>query len=62
VDIVAPTHCLDACAVIAYLREEAGTVGCYEQALAALEHLPEQRQLHEQAIDLWPRPSNYTAP
>jgi tetratricopeptide (TPR) repeat protein len=28
-------------------------VGCYEQALAALEHLPEQRDLHEQAIDLW---------
>src|SRR4029453_17973821 len=27
-------------------------VGCYEQALAALEHLPEQRELHEQAIDL----------
>jgi class 3 adenylate cyclase/tetratricopeptide (TPR) repeat protein len=27
-------------------------VGCYEQALAALEHLPEQRPLHEQAIDL----------
>jgi len=27
-------------------------VGCYEQALAALEHLPEQRTLHEQAIDL----------
>ena len=23
-DIIAPTHCLDACAVIAYLREEAG--------------------------------------
>jgi class 3 adenylate cyclase/tetratricopeptide (TPR) repeat protein len=28
-------------------------VGCYEQALAALEHLPKQRDLHEQAIDLW---------
>jgi class 3 adenylate cyclase/tetratricopeptide (TPR) repeat protein len=28
-------------------------VGCYEQALAALEHLPAQRDLHEQAIDLW---------
>jgi tetratricopeptide (TPR) repeat protein len=28
------------------------TVGCYEQALAALEHLPEQRELREQAIDL----------
>jgi class 3 adenylate cyclase/tetratricopeptide (TPR) repeat protein len=27
-------------------------VGCYEQALAALEHLPEQRALHEQAVDL----------
>ena len=27
-------------------------VGCYEQALAALEHLPEQRALREQAIDL----------
>jgi tetratricopeptide (TPR) repeat protein len=27
-------------------------VGCYEQALAALEHLPEQRDLREQAIDL----------
>jgi tetratricopeptide (TPR) repeat protein len=27
-------------------------VGCYEQALAALEHLPEQRAFHEQAIDL----------
>jgi class 3 adenylate cyclase/tetratricopeptide (TPR) repeat protein len=27
-------------------------VGCYEQALAALEHLPEHRALHEQAIDL----------
>jgi len=27
-------------------------VGCYEQALAALAHLPEQRALHEQAIDL----------
>ena len=27
-------------------------VGCYEQALAALEHLPEQRELREQAIDL----------
>jgi class 3 adenylate cyclase/tetratricopeptide (TPR) repeat protein len=27
-------------------------VGCYEQALAALVHLPEQRDLHEQAIDL----------
>src|SRR5262249_47427302 len=26
-------------------------VGCYEQALAALEHLPERRELHEQAID-----------
>jgi predicted nucleic acid-binding protein len=24
VDIIAPTHCLDACAVIAYLRQEAG--------------------------------------
>jgi predicted nucleic acid-binding protein len=24
VDIIAPTHCLDACAVIAYLRREAG--------------------------------------
>ena len=23
-DIIAPTHCLDACAVIAYLRQEAG--------------------------------------
>src|SRR5215510_15739196 len=28
-------------------------VGCYEQALAALAHLPEQRALREQAIDLW---------
>ena len=28
-------------------------VGCYEQALAALEHLPEHRALREQAIDLW---------
>ena len=27
-------------------------VGCYEQALAALGHLPEQRAFHEQAIDL----------
>jgi tetratricopeptide (TPR) repeat protein len=27
-------------------------VGCYEQALAALEHLPEHRALREQAIDL----------
>jgi class 3 adenylate cyclase/tetratricopeptide (TPR) repeat protein len=27
-------------------------VGCYEQALVALEHLPEQRALHEQAVDL----------
>jgi predicted ATPase len=27
-------------------------VGCYEQALAALEHLPEHRTLQEQAIDL----------
>ena len=27
-------------------------VGCYEQALAALAHLPEQRDLREQAIDL----------
>jgi len=27
-------------------------VGCYEQALAALEHLPEHRALQEQAIDL----------
>jgi class 3 adenylate cyclase/tetratricopeptide (TPR) repeat protein len=27
-------------------------VGCYEQALAALEHLPEHRTLHEQAVDL----------
>src|SRR5262249_16942865 len=27
-------------------------VGYYEQALAALAHLPEQRTLHEQAIDL----------
>jgi class 3 adenylate cyclase/tetratricopeptide (TPR) repeat protein len=27
-------------------------VGCYEQALTALEHLPEQRAFHEQAIDL----------
>src|SRR5262249_36481387 len=27
-------------------------VGCYEQALAAIEHLPEQRELCEQAIDL----------
>ena len=27
-------------------------VGCYEQALAALEHLPKQRELREQAIDL----------
>src|SRR5215468_9371254 len=27
-------------------------VGYYEQALAALEHLPEQRAFHEQAIDL----------
>jgi len=27
-------------------------VGCYEQALAAIEHLPEQRDLREQAIDL----------
>jgi class 3 adenylate cyclase/tetratricopeptide (TPR) repeat protein len=26
--------------------------GCYEQALAALAHLPERRELHEQAIDL----------
>ena len=25
---------------------------CYEQALSALEHLPERRELHEQAIDL----------
>jgi tetratricopeptide (TPR) repeat protein len=32
------------------LRE---AVGCYEQALAALEHLPERRELHEQAADLW---------
>jgi len=24
VDIIAPTHCLDACAVIAYLRQESG--------------------------------------
>jgi uncharacterized protein len=24
VDIITPTHCLDACAVIAYLRQEAG--------------------------------------
>lgn len=23
-DIIAPTHCLDACAIIAYLRQEAG--------------------------------------
>jgi predicted ATPase len=27
-------------------------VGCYEQALSALEHLPKQRDRHEQAIDL----------
>jgi class 3 adenylate cyclase/tetratricopeptide (TPR) repeat protein len=27
-------------------------VGCYEQALAALEHLPEHRTLREQAVDL----------
>jgi tetratricopeptide (TPR) repeat protein len=27
-------------------------VGCYEQALAALGHLPEQRAFHEQAVDL----------
>jgi class 3 adenylate cyclase/tetratricopeptide (TPR) repeat protein len=27
-------------------------VGCYEQALAALAHLPEHRTLHEQAVDL----------
>jgi class 3 adenylate cyclase/tetratricopeptide (TPR) repeat protein len=27
-------------------------VGCYEQALAALEHLPEHRALREQAVDL----------
>jgi class 3 adenylate cyclase/tetratricopeptide (TPR) repeat protein len=27
-------------------------VGCYEQALAALEHVPEHRARHEQAIDL----------
>src|SRR5262249_46984589 len=27
-------------------------VGCYEQALASLGHLPEHRALHEQAIDL----------
>src|SRR5499433_1797381 len=27
-------------------------VGCYEQALAAIEHLPEHRELCEQAIDL----------
>ena len=27
-------------------------VGCYEQALAALEHVPEQRAFHEQAVDL----------
>jgi tetratricopeptide (TPR) repeat protein len=27
-------------------------VGCYEQALAALEHLPEQRATREQAVDL----------
>ena len=27
-------------------------VGCYEQALAVLKHLPEQRALREQAIDL----------
>ena len=27
-------------------------VGCYEQALAALEHLPEHRELRERAIDL----------
>src|SRR2546422_7435696 len=28
-------------------------VGCYEQALAAMEHLPEHRELREQAVDLW---------
>ncbi len=28
-------------------------VGCYEQALAALAHLPAQRAFHEQAVDLW---------
>jgi class 3 adenylate cyclase/tetratricopeptide (TPR) repeat protein len=28
-------------------------VGCYERALAALAHLPEHRELREQAIDLW---------
>jgi class 3 adenylate cyclase/tetratricopeptide (TPR) repeat protein len=28
-------------------------VGWYEQALAALEHLPARREVHEQAIDLW---------
>jgi class 3 adenylate cyclase/tetratricopeptide (TPR) repeat protein len=28
-------------------------VGCYEQALAAIEQLPERRELYEQAIDLW---------
>jgi class 3 adenylate cyclase/tetratricopeptide (TPR) repeat protein len=27
-------------------------VGCYDQALAALEHVPEHRERHEQAIDL----------
>jgi class 3 adenylate cyclase/tetratricopeptide (TPR) repeat protein len=27
-------------------------VGSFEQALSALEHLPEQREMHEQAIDL----------
>jgi class 3 adenylate cyclase/tetratricopeptide (TPR) repeat protein len=27
-------------------------VACYEQALAAVEHLPESRDMHEQAIDL----------
>ena len=27
-------------------------VGCFEQALRALAHLPEQRHTHEQAIDL----------
>ena len=48
----AVTYCRQAEAKAMERSASREAVGCYEHALVALEHLPEHRARHEQAIDL----------
>ena len=54
------TYCRQAGAKAMERSASREAVGCYEQALEAIEHLPEERALREQAVDL--RFDLYSAP